>query len=429
MNELLFAVATSVIKFFVIVTLIKNYFFLIISPFYGVKERLAYIRSAKAYAAKHEDAFSPKISVVVPAWNEEVGIMKTIASIMNNGYDNFQLIVVNDGSTDKSDAIIKEFQKKLATTYPLLSKKFTYKYKKNGGKGAALNTGIKLATGEIVLTVDADSALKIGSLEKLAKYYLDPTVDAVVGNVEVTNSESIVGLAQQLEYYFGFYNKRAHSLLGAEYIFGGACASFRRSIFEKIGYFDEVNKTEDIEMSMRTKFYGLKSKYAEDVVCYTEGASAVSSLIQQRIRWKKGRVDTFFKYRNMFFSTEDEHNFFLSFFVLPLSVMSEIQLLFEPVAISALIAYSIVTSEFVSLSLGLLFIGLVFLIVPLFHDSRPRPVLFVYFPFFWPLFLFLDWIEFLSLAKTIKMIRQKKDVEWQRWQRKGIELDKKEQIA
>jgi cellulose synthase/poly-beta-1,6-N-acetylglucosamine synthase-like glycosyltransferase len=248
---------------------------------------------------------------------------------------------------------------------------------------------------------------------------------AVVGNVEVANSKTLVGFAQQLEYYFGFYNKRAHALLDAEYIFGGACASFRSSVFKQLGGFDTENKTEDIEMSMRIRAAGYKCNYAEDVICYTEGASDFKSLISQRVRWKKGRIDTFRKYKHLFFSTEEHHNFFLSFFILPFSVLSEIQLLFEPAAIAILVAYSLITSEYLSLAIGILFILLVYISVSLFHDNRRRPELIILFPFTWPLFYVLDWIEFLALYKSIRLIRRGQDVEWQQWQRQGLPSAKK----
>jgi cellulose synthase/poly-beta-1,6-N-acetylglucosamine synthase-like glycosyltransferase len=420
MDEVLFNIVRSIVAFFVITTLLKNYFFLIIAPLYPVREKLRYLRHAKARKASGEWPYQPLISVVVPAWNEEAGIIKTMESILDNGYANTELVVINDGSTDNSDKVIQKYLRSIKNNKRKQIARIVYISKENGGKGKALNDGIKQTKGEIILTMDADSALEKGALQRLVKYYLDPEIKAVVGNVEVANAQTLVGYAQQLEYYFGFYNKRAHAILGAEYIFGGACASFRREVFKTIGLFDTRNKTEDIEMSMRTKFYGLKSTYAEDVVCYTEGASDLTGLISQRVRWKKGRLDTFRKYRSMFFSTEDNHNFWLAFFILPFSILAEVQLLFEPIAIAIAVAYSIVTSEYLSLAIGLLFILLVFMSVSLFHSSKPRPLLILGWPFFWPLFYMLDWIEFLSLHKSLKMIRQGKDVEWQRWERKGV---------
>ena len=420
MDITLFNIIRAIVSFFVLMTLAKNYFFLILAPFYPVREKLRYIRQMRIRKANNEPPYEPMVSVVVPAWNEEVGIIKTINSIVLNGYHNTELIIINDGSTDDSDKIIKAHLKKIQAAKKRPIKRICYIYKKNGGKGKALNAGVRQARGEILLTMDADSVLQKGALRKLVRYYMDDEIMAVVGNVEVTDATTIVGLAQQMEYYFGFYNKRAHALLGAEYIFGGACASFRIKVFKQIGVFDDKNKTEDIEMSMRTKAYGLKSTYAEDVVCYTEGASDIYGLIAQRIRWKKGRLDTFAKYRRLFFSTDDKHNVFLSFFVLPFSLLAEAQLIFEPIAIAIVIAYSIVTSEYLSLAIGLLFILLVFVAVSLFHDNKPKPSLILAFPFVWPLFYLLDWVEFLSLYKSMQMIKRGKDVEWQQWNRKGI---------
>lgn len=420
MDLVLFNIIKAIVGFFVVTTLIKNYFFLIVAPFYPVREKIRYLRSASKRRAQGLPPYQPRVSVIVPAWNEEVGIIKTIESILYNGYGNTDLVVINDGSTDNSDEVIRNYLLELKKSGNKPVARVFYRFKENGGKGSALNEGLHFATGEIILTVDADSSLKKGAIQKLVKYYADDTIMAVVGNVEVVNSKTLVGFTQQLEYYFGFYNKRTHAILGAEYIFGGACASFRKTVFDQIGTFDTENKTEDIEMSMRTKFHGLKSTYAEDVVCYTEGASDINGLLAQRVRWKKGRLDTFAKYRSMFFSTDERHNSFLSFFVLPFSALAEIQLLFEPIAIAILIAYSIVTAEYLSLAIGLSFIFLVFAAVSLFNTSHRRPFLMFSFPFVWPLFYMLDWIEFMALHKSVRLIRRGKDVEWQKWERKGI---------
>lgn len=418
MEAFLFNLVRDLIMFFVVLTLAKNYFFLAISPFYPIRERLRHIKHELARRRDKKPEHMPRISVIIPAWNEGVGVVKTLESVVKNGYDNIEVVLVNDGSTDDSDAVIKEYLKQYKARKDRSPVRLTYIYKERGGKGKALNMGIKEATGDVILTIDADSVLQHGAMRKLARYYLDPEIMAVVGNVEVVNTSTLVGLAQHLEYFFGFYNKRAHALLGAEYIFGGACASFRAEVFKKIGLFDTENKTEDIEMSMRTKYYGMKSTYAEDVICFTEGASDVKGLLSQRVRWKKGRLDTFKKYRSLFFSTEDHHNMFLCFFVLPFSFLTEVTLLFEPIAIAIMVAYVMISSEYLSLALGLCYIFLAFIAVPTFH-TKPRWHYILYFPF-WPLFYFLDWVEFVSLYKTIKMIRSGQKLEWQNWQRQGI---------
>ncbi len=422
----LFSIIRNLIMIFVVVTLIKNYFFLAVSPFYPLREKWRHIKHELERRKAGSPDYKPKVSVIIPAWNEGAGAIKTLESALNNGYENLEVVLVNDGSTDDSDRMIKDYIKTLGKGRNGMASRLCYIYAKHGGKGRALNTGIEAAKGDIILTCDADSVLRRGSVKNLVKYYMDSNIMAVVGNVEVVNTATLVGLAQHLEYFFGFYNKRAHALLGAEYIFGGACASFRKEVFERIGLFDTENKTEDIEMSMRTKFHGMKSTYAEDVICYTEGASDVKSLVDQRIRWKKGRLDTFKKYRSMFFSTEDHHNVFLSFFVLPFSLLTEITLVFEPIAVAIMVAFVMISSEYLSLALGICYIFLAFVAVPTFH-SRPRSHYLFYFPF-WPLFYFLDWVEFISLYKSIKMIRQGQQVEWQNWKRQGIKSYVKEKL-
>jgi len=198
---------------------------------------------------KVKQSYSPLVSVIIPAWNEEVGILTSIKSVLAEEYGNVEIIVVNDGSTDKTAKVVNRFLSNPGNRID--GKTIRYFRKKNGGKGSALNYGIKRARGSIIVTMDADSAHKKDAIVNLVRYFSDPTVDAVVGNVKVRNNRGLVGLLQRIEYVFGFYFKRVHSVFNAEYIFGGACAAFRKSTtFDRLGMFDTENKTEGIEYSM-----------------------------------------------------------------------------------------------------------------------------------------------------------------------------------
>jgi len=404
---------------FASVMLFKYLFFLTLAAFYPVKEKLRRIKIARLKKkGVIPSRYTPFVSVIIPAWNEEVGIVKSVRSLLENDYPRFEIIVVNDGSTDRTEEVLFSFLRKLP---PKLSNKVRYFFKKNGGKGTALNLGIRKARGEIIVTMDADSAFDRKALSRLVKYFEDPKIDAVVGNVKIANNRTLIGFIQQLEYLFGFYYKRAHAVLGAEYIFGGACAAFRKkNTFAKYGLFDTQNKTEDIEMTMRLRYYGIKCTYAEDVICYTEGASDIRGLLNQRLRWKKGRFDTFIKYRQMFFSLERRHNKFLTFFILPLSLFSEIQLFFEPIGLSLLLTYSVISSDYLSLALGNLFIFIIYFVNSLFGDKHLRLGLISKFFYSWGLFYILVWVEYLALIKSLKMIFRGEDVQWQNWQRLGI---------
>jgi cellulose synthase/poly-beta-1,6-N-acetylglucosamine synthase-like glycosyltransferase len=426
-NADLFGLFRNLTIFLATIMLLKYFIFLNLAAYFPLREQLRRRRVLKQEIKKtgRIEPFDAGVSVVIPAWNEEVGIIKTIASVLANDYPHLEIIIVNDGSTDHSRELVDDYIKKYKTEKHPQHRYFHHYYIPNGGKGKALNYGIKKSMGKIILTIDADSALAPNAISNLVEYFRDPKVSAVVGQVRLANGRGrLIGRIQQLEYLFGFYFKRAHCVLGAEYIYGGACAAFRRSsTFNSFGLFDEDNKTEDIEMSMRTKYHGLKSLYAEDVICYTEGASSYMGLLNQRLRWKKGRFDTFVVYRQIFFSWKRHHNKPLSWFILPFALFSELQLILEPIGATLLITYSIIANEFVSLALSMLFIGLSYLVVALFSKGLPlrqRIMLILLWPITWPLFYVIVWIEFQAFMRSMHMILRGDVLEWQQWKREGI---------
>lgn len=431
-NTEIFMLFRNLTIFLATIMLVKYFTFLTLAAYfpYRVERReLKILKRELKQTGKITD-YRPKVSVIVPAWNEEVGTVKTMRSVLANDYPLFEVIVVNDGSTDLTEQIVNAFIDEYKQKQTRSKKSGPYHpvrqfYLQHGGKGKALNSGIKKARGEIILTIDADSVLAPNAITNLVRHFRDEHISAVVGQVRVGNTNGrIIGRMQQLEYLFGFYFKRAHCVMGAEYIYGGACAAFRKkATFDYFGHFDELNKTEDIEMSMRTKFHGLKSFYAEDVLCYTEGASTYLGLINQRLRWKKGRFDTFITYRRMFFSWEKRHNKPLSWFILPYSMFSEIQLLLEPIGATLLITYSLISGEFVSLALSMLFVGISYVIVATFNSSmtwKERLGLIALWPVTWPLFYLLVWIEFNALVRSLQMVLRGDTLEWQQWQREGV---------
>jgi poly-beta-1,6-N-acetyl-D-glucosamine synthase len=414
-----FTVLRTITIIFASLMLFKYVLFLILAPFYQVKELSRKYRLAKKDKDRYLYYF-PKISVIVPAWNEEVGVLRTIKSVLDNSYHKIELIVINDGSTDHTGQLVGKFIRHYRRSNLDLDKTVSYYRKGKGGKGSALNYGIAKATGEIILTVDADSVLAPNAVANLVEYFKDPEISGVVGNVRIAENYTFLGLIQRLEYLFGFYFKRTHAVMNAEYIFGGACAAYRREVFQLYGKFDENNKTEDIEMSMRLKYNGLNCTYAEDVLCYTEGADSFGGLFNQRLRWKKGRLDTFIKYRNLFFSSSKKHNKFLSWFVLPYALLQELQLMVEPVSMALLFLYSFVSGDFVSLTFGFLFIFLIYLITSFDNREGFKPEIILLFPATWILFYMLVWVEFMALIKGVYMILRGQGVTWQEWQRKGV---------
>lgn len=416
--DFLYGLIRDLTRIFAALLLVKYTLFLLVAPFHKVKESLRQLRIKKMQNG-HE--YAPLVSVLVPAWNEEVGILDTVRSLLDSSYPHVQVVVVNDGSTDGTEKIVKKFIRRNAATLRSSDKSIVYDYKLNEGKGEALNHAIKRSSGEIIITVDADSIADKDMVKNIVRYFADKNVDAVVGNVKVAGEIGFLNLLQRLEYLFGFYHKRAHSVMGAEYIYGGACAAFRRSsVFDKIGLFDSSSITEDIEMSLRTRYHGHQAVFADDAICYTEGASTLVALVKQRLRWKKGRFEAFTKYRRMFFSVKRHHNQWLTWFILPFAMLAELQLLFEPIGLTLLVLYSIITGDYSSLILGALFIGIMYMVVGLFTERARNWWILLLLPFTWMMFYALVWVEYMALMKAIITTLRAEAVAWQKWHRKGI---------
>ena len=392
--------------------LFKYIVHLFVSPWYGILRKFTY---------KKNPSYMPKVSVIIPARNEEVGITSTITSVLANRYKNIEVIVINDGSTDNTDVKLSNFLKSyqeegLQNHIPIFYKKI-----KNSGKAKALNVGVELSTGDIVISIDADSVMDSLAIESFIHHFENSNVMSVAGNVKIGNRSKAIGTIQQLEYMYGFYFKKADSLLNSVYIVWGAAAAYRRSIFGKLGGFDESIITEDIEFSMRIQNAGYKIKYEAGAVVYTEGASDITGLCEQRLRWKYGRLLTFYKYRNLFFSLKKKHSKFLTFIVLPIHLFAEMLLLFELLLLAIFYGYTFYSHDF----LPLIFLMVLLMVIISFQiitdvKFRENRNLFILAPVAWCTFYFIDFIEYQALIRSFLLLIKKEKLGWQKWHRSGI---------
>lgn len=413
-----FPIVRAVIIFFASTLLTKYFVYMMLSPLYDVW--------AARRNRKFRDrilAYRPDVSVVIPAWNEEVGIVRTVRSALENTYRGFlEVVVVNDGSTDGSDAVIRAFQEEYeasAAAHP--NRRLVYRYKANGGKGSALNEGIRLSTGEIVVTIDADCYVTSTAIENFVKQFVDPKVMAAVGNVKIGNTKTLVGTVQYLEFLFSFYFKKADSLMNTIYIVGGAAGAFRREVFDRVGYYSVGHITEDIDFSVRIQAAGMRIVYAANAIVYTEGASDLEGLMKQRLRWKRGRFRTFWEHRDLFFNNGEGMSFVLTFVILPFAVFGDIQLFGELFFLLFLYIYSLWTSDFSSFFSGIVVVNSMFL-VQLF-DARAQIKKLPFFlvaPIAWMLFYITSYVEHHALMKSVSDAVKKEKPQWQRWQRHGV---------
>ncbi|MBE3557681.1 MAG: glycosyltransferase family 2 protein [Ktedonobacteraceae bacterium] len=408
----------TVIIFFASTLLFKYTLYMLLSPWYEPIMRRRFRQLAPRLAT-----YRPLVSVIIPAWNEEVGLLGTIKTILNNNYSPLEIVVVNDGSTDRSDEIMRNFLQAYERATQGIENRPTliYHYQQNGGKGSALNTGIRLSHGEIILSVDADCIVDQDCVRNYVRYFADPQVMAAVGNVKIGNTGTLVGTIQHLEYLFSFYFKKADALMNTIYIIGGAAGAFRREVFNRVGLYSTTNITEDIELSVRIQKAGMKIVYCPDAVIITEGASSLKGLMKQRLRWKRGRFETFLQHRDLFFSCKRRHNKLLTWFILPMALFGDVQLGFELLFIMVLYLFALFSHDFSAFISGILVVSLIFFI-QLFDDQgkyKKHPAYLLLAPIGWVLFYLTTIVEFNALVRSLWGLLLKKELKWQKWRRTG----------
>jgi len=265
-----------IILVIVFVGLLFTYFNLLI--FYSLERKK---RELKDY---------PKVSIIVPAYNEEENIEKTIKSLLELDYpkDKLEIIIVDDGSKDRTYEIAKKYESDIIKVYR----------KENGGKASALNYGIKRASGDFIVTLDADSIVPKDALKKMLEYFDEEDVMIVVPAIQITEVKNFWQRLQSIEYSYNNFLRLIFDRLNSLHVAPGPFSVFRREFFEKVGYFDEKNLTEDMEIAMRCQAYGYKIRYCPEVLIKTKAPDNFKSLLRQRLRWYLGFVDNFLMYRN-----------------------------------------------------------------------------------------------------------------------------------
>lgn len=250
---------------------------------------LLFLNKRRIYSSER-----PLVSILIPAYNEEICIEKTLNSCLFQTYPNFEIIVINDGSVDKTLEVVDSFIKK--QDYYIQNKKINFVVidKPNQGKAVALNSGKDKANGDFLVTIDADSHLSSHAVEKIMNYFTSEDIGAVAGNVVAIYKDSILGYLQKIEYEMGIYFIRAsQSFFGNVLVTPGALSAYRKSAIKN---FEEGTLTEDFDSSVRILEKGYKIIMAPDAVCYTQVPLGVSDLIKQRIRWQEGSLEVFSKH-------------------------------------------------------------------------------------------------------------------------------------
>lgn len=234
----------------------------------------------------------PTVTLIMPAMNEGPVIENSIRSAMALDYPSYEVIVVDDGSSDDT----YEKAARLAAEYG--SNRLRVFTQQNRGKSAALNTGIAHARGELVVCTDSDSRLNAESLWRMARHFENPEVVAVAGNVRVVNRGNLITKLQALEYVEGLNLVRtAQALFGCMTVIPGPVGMFRKSVLREVGGYLSDTFAEDCDLTLRIVVHGGRIEYEPKAIAFTEAPERTKALFRQRYRWGRGILQALIKHR------------------------------------------------------------------------------------------------------------------------------------
>lgn len=237
----------------------------------------------------------PMVTIAIPAWNEAENIQETIESVLALDYppDNLEIIVVNDGSTDPTEAVVTQVMEEHEERNIRLVTQL------NRGKGAALNTALRHATGEYFTPMDADSLIRQDALRHMIPRFSDPTVAAVLPVMKVREPSNLLQKIQWCEYLVSVFYKRLMAALDCVSVIPGPFSAYRTNVLRDMGGFHENNIAEDSEITLRLQNNHHKIVQTFSTEVYTKAPRTWRQFYRQRNRWYKGTFLNAWHYRKM----------------------------------------------------------------------------------------------------------------------------------
>ena len=245
-----------------------------------------------AVPTRAEEHFEPLITVIIPAYNEERVIEASVRGVLASAYRHIEVIVADDGSRDRTAAIVSErFGGDERVRLLRLA---------NGGKSAALNRALALANGAIVVALDADTQFERETIGRLARWFVDGRIGAVAGNAKVGNRVNLVTRWQAVEYVTAQnIERRALMRFDAIMVVPGAVGAWRREALDAVGGYPEDTLAEDQDLTIAIQSAGWRIAYDEDAVAWTEAPETFRALAKQRFRWSYGTLQCLWKHRGV----------------------------------------------------------------------------------------------------------------------------------
>jgi peptidoglycan-N-acetylglucosamine deacetylase len=240
--------------------------------------------------------YNPRVAVLVPAYNEEKVIVRTIRSVLHSDYKNLRVIVIDDGSSDRTAEVAHE-----AYTKEIAAGRVAVYSKPNGGKAAALNFGLEQVDEEIYVGIDADTVIAPDAISKLIPHFEDAEIGAVAGNAKVGNRVNLWTRWQALEYITSQnFERRALALFHVVTVVPGAIGAWRTTAVKAAGGYPLNTVAEDADLTMNLLEQGLKVDYEDRSLAFTEAPIDARGLMRQRFRWSFGILQAIWKHRAAF---------------------------------------------------------------------------------------------------------------------------------
>lgn len=240
--------------------------------------------------------YRPQVAVLVPAYNEEKVIARTIRSVLGSDYPNLRVIVIDDGSKDRTLEVARA-----AMPEEMASGRLMVLTHPNTGKAGALNFGLEHVTEEIYVGIDADTVIAPDAISHLVPHLADPQVGAVAGNAKVGNRVNLWTRWQALEYITSQnFERRALDLFNVVTVVPGAIGAWRTRPVKDGGCYHENTVAEDADLTMNLLRQGLKVIYEDRALAFTEAPDGMRALMRQRFRWSFGILQAVFKHRMAF---------------------------------------------------------------------------------------------------------------------------------
>src|SRR5206468_6077478 len=251
------------------------------------------LRTRKNYATPE---YQPRVAVLIPAYNEEKVIVRTIRSVMMSNYKNIRIIVIDDGSSDRTYDVARD-------AYPadIDSGRLTVMTKPNGGKADALNFALERIDEELYVGIDADGVIAHDAITNLVPHFANPKIGAVAGNAKVGNRVNLWTRWQALEYITSQnFERRALNLFHVITVVPGAIGAWRTEDVKRAGGYPINTVAEDADLTMSLLEHRLKVVYEDRALAFTEAPVDPKGLMRQRFRWSFGTLQAVWKHRAAF---------------------------------------------------------------------------------------------------------------------------------